>query len=52
MNLKDRGITVGDLLIIIFFVISTFFIINKLRDSDKQSYFQISPKEIMNAKKI
>ena len=39
MNLKDRGLTVGDLMIILIFVISTVFIINKVKDSDKQSYF-------------
>ena len=47
MNLKERGLTVGDLMIILIFVLSTFFIINKVKDSDKQSYFQIAPNEIM-----
>ncbi len=48
MNLKERGFTVGDLVIILIFVISTFFIINKVKDSDKQSYFQIAQNEILN----
>ncbi len=47
MNLKERGLTVGDLMIILIFVISTIFIINKVKDSDKQSYFQIAPNEIL-----
>ncbi|CAP16410.1 Conserved hypothetical protein [Prochlorococcus marinus subsp. pastoris str. CCMP1986] len=51
MNLKERGLTVGDLVIIIIFVISTVFIINKVKVSDKQSYFQIAPKEILTTNK-
>ena len=39
MNLKERGFTVGDLLLILFFVISTILIINKVKDSDKQVHF-------------
>ena len=46
MNFKERGITVGDLLIILIFIISTVVIINKFKDSDKQTYFYISPNEI------
>ena len=51
MNLKERGLTVGDLIIILIFVISTVFIINKVKDSDKQTYFQIAPNEIMTTNK-
>ena len=51
MNLKERGLTVGDLMIILIFVISTVFIINKVKDSDKQSYFQIAPNEILTTNK-
>ena len=47
MNLKDRGLTVGDLIIILIFAISTVFIINKVKDSDNQTYFQIAPSEIL-----
>ena len=47
MNLKERGLTVGDLMILLIFVISTVFIINKVKDSDKQSYFQLVPNEIL-----
>ena len=46
MNLKERGLTVGDLLIILIFVISTVFIINKLKDDDKQTYFYMTSYEI------
>ena len=51
MNLKDRGLTVGDLILILIFVISTVFIINKVKDSDKQTYFQIAPNEILTTNK-
>ena len=51
MNLKERGLTVGDLMIILIFVISTVFIIIKVKDSDKQSYLQIAPNEILTANK-
>ena len=50
MNLKERGLTVGDLIIVIIFVISTVFIINKVKDSNKQTYFQIAPNEILATK--
>ena len=51
MNLRERGLTVGDLMIILIFVISTIFIINKFKDSDKQSYFHIPLYEILTDKK-
>ena len=51
MNLKERGLTVGDLMIILIFVISTVFIINKVKDSDNQSYSQIAPNEILTTNK-
>ena len=38
MNLKERGVTVGDLLIISIIVFSTIFIFNKFKDSEQQSY--------------
>tara|TARA_Y100000991_G_scaffold187596_1_gene152660 strand:- start:493 stop:672 length:180 start_codon:yes stop_codon:yes gene_type:complete len=50
MNLKERGITVGDLILILIFVISTVFISNKFKDGEKQSYFKISSNEILTAK--
>ena len=49
MNLKERGLTVGDLLIILIFVISTVFIINKLRDGDKKTYLFMTPYKISSS---
>ena len=48
MNLKERGVTVGDLLIISIITISTIFIINKFKDSDKQSQIYINPDSVSN----
>tara|TARA_B100001113_G_scaffold5576_1_gene4678 strand:- start:228 stop:419 length:192 start_codon:yes stop_codon:yes gene_type:complete len=42
MNLKERGITVGDLLIFIIVVLISFFSISKIRNDNSQkslSYF-------------
>ena len=39
MNLKERGLTVGDLLLILIFITLTIFVFNKLKDNDKQAYF-------------
>tara|TARA_B100001093_G_C26447656_1_gene850919 strand:- start:256 stop:414 length:159 start_codon:yes stop_codon:yes gene_type:complete len=49
MNLKERGITVGDLMLILILVISTVFIINKFKDSDKQAYFETAQIKILTA---
>ena len=46
MNLKERGVTVGDLLIILVLIISTFFIISKVKDSNNQSHRYLNFKEI------
>ncbi len=37
MNLRERGITVGDLLIILIIIFSTTFIINKYKDQKRSS---------------
>ena len=50
MNFKERGITVGDLLLIIIFIISTFFIISKVKDNEKQTSYYIIPYEILKTK--
>ena len=42
MNLKERGVTVGDLLITIIIIISSIFIISKINDNDKKTYFYIN----------
>ena len=46
MNLKERGLTIGDLLIISIIIISTIFFINKTKDSDKQSNLYMNTNEI------
>ena len=46
MNFKERGFTVGDLLIMSIIVLSTIIIFNKVKDSDKQSYRYIKSYEI------
>ena len=47
MNLKERGITVGDLLIISILIISTVLIINKNKESDDQAHFYKQQIEII-----
>ena len=51
MNLKERGITVGDLVLILIFVISTVFIINTVEESDNNTYIQIVPNEVLTSKR-
>ena len=51
MNLKERGITVGDLLIILLLVLSTLFIVNKVKERNNQTNFQVTPNEILTAEK-
>ena len=46
MNLRERGITVGDLLVMSILIIITLFISNKVKESDKQSNLNIVPEEI------
>ena len=51
MKLNERGITVGDLLLVLIFVISTIFVINKVKDSDNKALFQLAPNNILTAKR-
>ena len=51
MNLKERGITVGDLLIISLLVLSTLFVVNKVKERNKQTNFQVTPNVILTAEK-
>ena len=44
MNLKERGITVGDILLFLIFLISIFLITNKVRNNNEQGYIQNAPK--------
>ena len=48
MNLKERGFTVGDLLIISVIVISTLFFINKFKESENRANLHLSSKEIFS----
>ena len=41
MKLRERGITVGDLLIILIIIFSTIFIINKYKDQKQNSFNNI-----------
>ena len=36
MNFKERGLTVGDLTILLIVILFSFFIINKIKDSKSQ----------------
>jgi len=45
MNLKERGITIGDLLIIVLIIISTTFLIKKM-NKDSQTNFNFINSEI------
>ena len=51
MKLKERGITVGDLFLILIFIISISFIVNKVKDSNNKSYFHLDSIEILITKK-
>ena len=50
MNLKERGITVGDLIIILIIIVTSIFIVNKVKDSNKQSHMYISPNQISSTR--
>ena len=43
MNFRERGITVGDLLLVIIFTISTILIINKIKFNNNQSNYYENP---------
>ena len=51
MNLKERGFTVGDLLLILIFIISIFVITNKIKNKDKQTYLNINHLEVLKTRK-
>ena len=36
MNFKERGVTVGDLVILLIVIIFSFFIIDKIKESNTQ----------------
>lgn len=45
MNFRERGVTVGDLFLLIF-IISTLFIVNKLKDEKNQDKISVISNEI------
>ena len=45
MNFRERGVTVGDLFLLIF-IISTLFIVNKLKDEKNQNKISLISNEI------
>ena len=45
MNLKERGITVGDLLIILIIILTTTVVIKKLNNEGKSTLNQIAPEK-------
>ena len=49
MNLRERGITVGDLLIIVIIILSTTFIIKKYRHQNESSLNKVKT-EIISIK--
>ncbi len=50
MSLKERGITVGDLLPTIVNVTTTLLFINRIKDNKKQSNYYELRREIINYK--
>ena len=48
MNFKERGITVGDLLIVTFIVIITSIAINKFKENKQQTYLNGFHKQIID----
>jgi len=46
MNLKNRGFTVGDLIILLVVILFSFFIINKIKDSKNQQINNLYKLEI------
>ena len=51
MNLKDRGITIGDLLILIIIIATSTYIIKKI-NGDRQSNSTMIHEEIIDRKEI
>ncbi len=49
MNFKERGVTVGDLTILLIVSLLSFFIINKIKEAKMQNQnTNIYPLEILN----
>ena len=46
MNLKERGVTVGDLLIIFIIILSTIILVKTLNKDKKTSYNHINQEKV------
>tara|TARA_Y100001978_G_scaffold176703_1_gene169754 strand:+ start:266 stop:427 length:162 start_codon:yes stop_codon:yes gene_type:complete len=47
MNFKERGVTIGDLIILLIFILFSFIVINKIKESKSQKQISnIYPVEI------
>jgi len=50
MNLKERGVTVGDLLILLIVILFSFYIVSKIKESKIQkqttNFYQLEIKNI------
>ena len=51
MNLKERGLTVGDLVILFIIIIATVFIVKNINKDGKSSFY-INHQEISLLKRI
>tara|TARA_B100000945_G_scaffold267950_1_gene228253 strand:+ start:91 stop:246 length:156 start_codon:yes stop_codon:yes gene_type:complete len=51
MNFKERGITLGDLLIILTFILAITFISQRINE-EKESMFNIIQQELITLKNI
>ena len=51
MNFKERGITLGDLLLILTFILAVTFIFQKLNE-EKKSKFNLIQQELITLKNI
>ncbi len=47
MNFRERGITVGDLLIILIIILSTTFIIKKYNHNKKSTLINVKPELVL-----
>ena len=50
MNLKERGITVGDLLIILIIILTTTILVKAFNKDNKTTLYQITQEKISDNK--
>ena len=51
MNIKERGFTVGDLLIVVLVILSTIFIV-KFINNDNKNTFYLNYSDAINEKEV